>query len=165
MHGETCEATAIRRTQSSELLDLRMSCLARRRADLDVTLEALAQTDREKLRHAVQMIAGLPSLAPCADASGLLAIAPRPTDPVAIVELGACGSGSRGPTRPRRGARRRSGGVRRRQRQARGHAPLRQPPTTLGRARCDRWSEAARASFERGDRGEQGRPTSSVDRS
>jgi len=87
MHTETCEATAVHRTQSSELLDLRMSCLDHRRIDLDAAITTLAATDRESVRHAVRVTAGMPSLAVCADPDRMRATVPLPADPQLVGEL------------------------------------------------------------------------------
>ncbi len=76
MHGEACRATAVQHTQSAELLDRRMACLAGVRAQLDASITALAQVNRDSVRSALGVIGGLPNLEACAQASALLAVAP-----------------------------------------------------------------------------------------
>ena len=87
MHRETCEATAVHRTQSSDLLDRRMTCLDHRRLDLDAAITTLSATNRDSVRHAIEVTSKLPALAACSDPSRLGALAPAPTDPVGIAEL------------------------------------------------------------------------------
>jgi len=76
-HVQACEATAVHRTQSTAMLDRRMSCLGRRLIELDAAVESLGQTDRDRVRHAVDVVGDLPSLAICADPDRL-ANAPAP---------------------------------------------------------------------------------------
>jgi tetratricopeptide (TPR) repeat protein len=73
---QACEATAIHRTQSEALLDKRMSCLDHSLVELDVTLETLAATDRDRVRHALDLATALPSPARCADPDRLVAVPP-----------------------------------------------------------------------------------------
>ena len=86
-HADACRATAIRRTQSPELLDRRMTCLASRRASLDATISALGQTDRSSAREALRVVDSIPSIAACNDATSLLALAPEPSGAAATAEL------------------------------------------------------------------------------
>lgn len=87
MSTRACEATAVHRTQSAELLDRRMTCLAQRRADLDATLTTLAETDERKVREALRAVSRMPSLATCDDTQGLLALEAPPDDPVRSAQL------------------------------------------------------------------------------
>ncbi len=79
-HTDACRATAVHHTQSTELLDRRMACLANRRADLDATVALLADIDRNSAREALRITASIPSLAACSDATGLLALSPPPAE-------------------------------------------------------------------------------------
>jgi tetratricopeptide (TPR) repeat protein len=85
-HRAACEAHADG-TQSATLLDLRMACLERRRQHLAALVDVLAAPGRDAVAHAVQAVAGLPSLAGCRDADALLAAVPPPDDPVAAARV------------------------------------------------------------------------------
>src|SRR5262249_21495750 len=60
--------------------DLRMTCLARRRDQLDALTNVLAGGDRETAAHAIDAVFALPDLAGCADAAALTAAVPPPAD-------------------------------------------------------------------------------------
>ncbi|MEM7153940.1 MAG: serine/threonine-protein kinase [Myxococcota bacterium] len=77
-HTDACEATAVRKEQSTALLDLRMACLNRARVSLRVSAEVLAAADEDTVRGAHTMVEGLPSLSRCADVEALQAAVPRP---------------------------------------------------------------------------------------
>ena len=78
IHGEACRATAVHHSQTPELLDRRMACLASRRADLNAAVTMLAQTDRDTIREALRIVGSMPSLSACNDTANLLALAPPP---------------------------------------------------------------------------------------
>ena len=78
-HTEACEATAIRKEQSAEMLDRRMACLNRARVSLRVTTEVLAAADEDTVQGAHTMAEGLPLLSRCADVEALHAAVPRPS--------------------------------------------------------------------------------------
>ncbi|MBL9104525.1 MAG: serine/threonine protein kinase [Myxococcales bacterium] len=80
-HTQACEATAIRREQSQELLDRRMTCLDERRAALRALVEVLARADPSVVESAVQAAGELPRLEPCADRAYLQARVRLPEDP------------------------------------------------------------------------------------
>jgi tetratricopeptide (TPR) repeat protein len=80
MRVDACEAT-VRGEQSSELLDLRMTCLDRKLDHLSATLDELATLDAAALPRAMTSVLALPPLEPCADAAALLADPRQPTDP------------------------------------------------------------------------------------
>ncbi|HEY5924764.1 MAG TPA: serine/threonine-protein kinase [Kofleriaceae bacterium] len=84
MHVEACEATAVKHTQSAELLDRRMACLRDRRADLDAAVTTLAETTPASVREALHVVAGMPSITSCTDGAGT---APLPTSPADVVQL------------------------------------------------------------------------------
>ncbi|MEM9462791.1 MAG: serine/threonine-protein kinase [Myxococcota bacterium] len=63
-YTDACEATAVRREQSEEVMELRMSCLRRRRAALEATVNVL--TEAEAMGQAVPLVVDLPRVADCA---------------------------------------------------------------------------------------------------
>src|SRR4029434_1679469 len=69
MHTAACEATRVRKEQSEDVLDLRMTCLDDRRHALDGAVSTLATSDRTIAEHAVSVAAALPAVEPCGDAS------------------------------------------------------------------------------------------------
>ncbi len=87
MHTESCEATTLRGEQSPLMMDLRMGCLHRAAVDLDAAVQVLAVADADVVRRAHEITAGLPPLAPCADAEALTAdVAPPPENEADAVE-------------------------------------------------------------------------------
>src|SRR5262249_40719201 len=82
MRTEACEATHLRGTQSAHLLDLRMSCLTRRKVQLGALTSLLSERpDPQVLDKSVQAALGLPGLETCADAAVLTAEIPPPEQP------------------------------------------------------------------------------------
>ncbi|MBV8756274.1 MAG: serine/threonine protein kinase [Deltaproteobacteria bacterium] len=81
MRSDACEATHVKGTQSAELLDLRMTCLARRLDSVRATVDVLAHADRDTIAHAGELIGQLPPLDACADAETLRAAVKPPVDP------------------------------------------------------------------------------------
>jgi tetratricopeptide (TPR) repeat protein/predicted Ser/Thr protein kinase len=79
-HRDACEATAIHRRQSSEVLDLRMACLDRARERFDHTVGLLADADVDTLRAAAELVDSLPGPQRCADVTAL-EDRNRPDDP------------------------------------------------------------------------------------
>jgi eukaryotic-like serine/threonine-protein kinase len=77
-HRESCRAHAMGE-QSSELLDLRMSCLDVALRELRATTDVLVDADATVVDQGVALIAALPDLDRCSEAESLLA---RPLDPV-----------------------------------------------------------------------------------
>jgi tetratricopeptide (TPR) repeat protein len=75
-----CRATHVDGTQSPDLLDRRMVCLERRRAELAALTAGLIATDRAGISRAVDAVGGLGHIEQCADQEMLLA-AVLPTDP------------------------------------------------------------------------------------
>lgn len=80
MRTDACQAHRTGR-QSAQLLDLRMTCLDRRRAGLDALVAAFAAADGDTVVNAVAAVDGLGPLAGCADAERLTAAVPLPDDP------------------------------------------------------------------------------------
>ncbi len=79
-YTETCESTRAG-AQSETLLDLRMQCLRRRKADFHAVVTTIATGDAAVLRDAVGMVSGLPSIAACADVASLRELQALPSDP------------------------------------------------------------------------------------
>ena len=67
MYGDTCEATHVRREQSTDVLDLRMDCLNRNRDSLGALTDVLAAADDDMVSKAIDAAAALPDVARCAD--------------------------------------------------------------------------------------------------
>jgi tetratricopeptide (TPR) repeat protein len=88
MSTETCEATQVHRTQSAELLDLRMQCLADRRDELRAQLDVLLAADATTIEHAAQAVQGLPRVTQCADVAALRAAVKPPADPMVRQRVG-----------------------------------------------------------------------------
>ena len=80
MHRQACLAHQSG-TQSGALLDLRMTCLARRRVALQSAVSVLAETDADSLDRAVDVVQKLPSIAYCADVEALAAEISPPEEP------------------------------------------------------------------------------------
>ncbi len=92
MYGDTCAATQIRGEQSSELMDLRMTCLQQRMTDMDALLGLFEAADPQIVKRAAEATIALPDLRACADTEALRngALAPRPAvDPSRVDDLRA----------------------------------------------------------------------------
>ena len=87
-YTETCESTRSG-AQSETLLDLRMQCLRRRKADFNAVVTTIATGDATVLRDAVGMASALPSIAACADVASLRELQALPTDPQARARIEA----------------------------------------------------------------------------
>ncbi len=88
MYRDACEATHVRGEQSAGVLDLRMTCLM---DDLDTTrayLDGLLVSDPARLRRALAIAAGLPSIERCANLKDLRSQMPLPTDARAREQVG-----------------------------------------------------------------------------
>jgi eukaryotic-like serine/threonine-protein kinase len=86
MHTDACQATRVRKEDSEDVLDLRMTCLADRRRAFAGVVGALATADRTVAEHAVAAAAALPALAPCADVSALRTLV-RPPNQAAQAQV------------------------------------------------------------------------------
>jgi eukaryotic-like serine/threonine-protein kinase len=84
---DACEATHVRHEQSGDLLDLRMTCLHRKREELDALTRLLAEADDEVVDRASMAADSLPGLSRCADAEALRALSPLPSDPAAKARI------------------------------------------------------------------------------
>ena len=80
-HTDTCEATAIRGEQSTEVLDLRMACLHDARAELRAAVSVLEDADANAVERTRDIVAGLPRLSRCADVEALTTTRLSPADP------------------------------------------------------------------------------------
>ena len=80
MTTDACEATHVRRQQSPELLDLRMSCLADELTQLKTIGDLFTHADGALVDRAAQTAQSLPPLERCADVAGLRAPMPPPAD-------------------------------------------------------------------------------------
>jgi tetratricopeptide (TPR) repeat protein len=78
MHSDACEATAVRGEQSAAVLDLRMACLQRARADLRATTDLIVEADVQTIDRAQDLVGGLPPLATCGDLDALQSGIPPP---------------------------------------------------------------------------------------
>jgi len=82
MRHEACEATSVRREQSSTLMDLRMACLDRHLAELRALTSLFAAApDAELLDRAVPAVLRLDPQTECGDTEALLGAVPLPADP------------------------------------------------------------------------------------
>jgi tetratricopeptide (TPR) repeat protein/predicted Ser/Thr protein kinase len=77
LHTDACEATAIRKEQSQEMLDRQMVCLARRLREVEELTRLFVDADEDIVQRAVPAAGRLSALEPCADQE-LLALAEAP---------------------------------------------------------------------------------------
>jgi tetratricopeptide (TPR) repeat protein len=84
-----CTATRVNRTQSDEVLDLRMTCLDRKLVAARALVDGLARADRTTVERAGEAIVDLPELADCDDVAVLRGRQARPAaaDARAAIEL------------------------------------------------------------------------------
>jgi|JI10StandDraft_1071094.scaffolds.fasta_scaffold03708_13 predicted Ser/Thr protein kinase len=88
LHRDACQAHR-RGEQSADLLDRRMLCLGRRRADLAASVDVLANADRATAGHAIDVVVGLPPVDDCADLASLTADVAPPATPAQRTRVGA----------------------------------------------------------------------------
>jgi tetratricopeptide (TPR) repeat protein/predicted Ser/Thr protein kinase len=81
VHRDACEATHVRGEQSESMLDLRMRCLLRARAEISALVSLLAEADAGALDRAAQAAAHAGDIPACSDLAALAAAAPLPRDP------------------------------------------------------------------------------------
>jgi tetratricopeptide (TPR) repeat protein/predicted Ser/Thr protein kinase len=79
-HTQTCRATRILGEQTEATLDLRMTCLERRRQEAAALIGALATSDTAGLTRAVAAATGLTDVAVCADVAVLRQVIAPPHD-------------------------------------------------------------------------------------
>ncbi|MCX5743545.1 MAG: serine/threonine-protein kinase, partial [Proteobacteria bacterium] len=85
MYTEVCTATRVRGEASEAQLDLRMRCLADRRAEVVALARVLGAADGDLVDRAVTAALALPNLADCANARAL--VTPLPNDVAARAEI------------------------------------------------------------------------------
>jgi serine/threonine-protein kinase len=87
MYGDACEATHVRGEQSTDVLDLRMSCLSDRLARVQALGDVFAGANGAVVENAVGAASALPPLDRCADVQQLRAAVPLPDDPKVRVRV------------------------------------------------------------------------------
>ena len=87
MYGDACEATQVRGEQSTQVLDLRMSCLSDRLAHVKALADVFAGANAAVVENAVGAASALPPLDRCADVQALRAVIPPPDDPKIRAQL------------------------------------------------------------------------------
>ena len=80
MHTEACRAS-VRKEQSADVLDLRMTCLARRLTGLTAVTELFAHADRQTVDRSVDAVSGLAPITDCGDLVALRRDVRTPPDP------------------------------------------------------------------------------------
>ena len=91
-HRAACEATHVRHEQSEALLDRRMQCLTRAKAEVAALVGLLGHADRSALDRAAQAAGDIGSPDACADATALSPVA-LPRNPVVRAEVEAIRQG------------------------------------------------------------------------
>ena len=81
MYRDTCEATHVRGDQSSEVMDLRMSCLQDRFNDLHAVASVFSEATGEIVGRSAEAVQALRPVERCADVIALKAVVPPPDDP------------------------------------------------------------------------------------
>ncbi|MCA9679818.1 MAG: tetratricopeptide repeat protein, partial [Myxococcales bacterium] len=81
-HRSACRATRVAGTQSEQVLDQRMGCLARAAAKLDAVARFLEADATTAVAYADDTLATLPDVGQCADPDQLGALDALPADPV-----------------------------------------------------------------------------------
>ena len=87
MYVESCEATNVRGEQSSDILDLRTSCLNESLDELRALTEALATADSVAIANASTAARNLTPMSRCADLDLLRSAVPLPRDPATLREV------------------------------------------------------------------------------
>jgi tetratricopeptide (TPR) repeat protein len=87
MRDDACRATRVLGTQSAELMDLRMDCLAGALNELDALVGVYERADAEVVARAAAGAHELPRLALCADGPALLARQRLPAAPAARAHI------------------------------------------------------------------------------
>jgi serine/threonine-protein kinase len=91
VYTETCEATAVRKQQSAELLDRKMACLQARRGSAAAMVKLYLTADRELVSRAIETSPRASELDGCRDDTALLAAYPLPSKELApaVAEVSA----------------------------------------------------------------------------
>ncbi|MCA9637345.1 MAG: serine/threonine protein kinase, partial [Myxococcales bacterium] len=80
---EACLATHVRHEHSEDLLDRRMFCLDRARANFEALISVFGEADTTTVERAVEALDGLDDLRSCDDLEALMETVPLPSDPAA----------------------------------------------------------------------------------
>jgi hypothetical protein len=80
MYADTCQATHVRGEQSTEVLDLRMSCLQERLSSVRALGEVFAKANGDVVQNAVEAASSLPRIERCADVALLKEVVKPPED-------------------------------------------------------------------------------------
>ncbi len=88
MYREACEATQVRGEQSSEVLDLRMSCLQERLGGLRALTAVFSEANGDVVENAVGAANNLRTLDRCADVPLLRSVVRPPEDPATRARVG-----------------------------------------------------------------------------
>jgi eukaryotic-like serine/threonine-protein kinase len=86
-HRDACRATRVDGSQGEAMLDLRMTCLARARAQVDEVAGALGRLSHDEITAVHTALAQLPDLAGCANTDVLGHQVPVPADPATRTRL------------------------------------------------------------------------------
>jgi eukaryotic-like serine/threonine-protein kinase len=89
MYGDACEATQVRGEQSTEVLDLRMTCLSDRLSRIQALADVFGNATVTVVDNAAAAASALPSLDRCADVQLLRAVVPPPDDPQVRAKVAA----------------------------------------------------------------------------
>jgi tetratricopeptide (TPR) repeat protein len=92
LYTDNCQGTRVRGDQSTEVLDLRTTCLEGPRGALRALTDLLARADGAILVQAVNAARALPALERCSDVTALRAVVPPPADAEARVRVAALGT-------------------------------------------------------------------------
>jgi tetratricopeptide (TPR) repeat protein len=87
MHTDACEATRRRGEQSERALDLRMTCLDRRRVELGALTGLLQKADPAVVEKSVSAVLSLTDVSGCADVERLATPLPLPEDVVVRAQV------------------------------------------------------------------------------
>jgi len=87
-HTEACRATRILGQQTEADLELRMTCLERRRQETAALVDTLATADPAVVARSVTAAVGLPDVAACADLEVLRQIVTLPANAATLARLG-----------------------------------------------------------------------------
>ncbi|MFV8750334.1 protein kinase domain-containing protein [Nannocystaceae bacterium ST9] len=86
---DACEASEVRREQSTDMLDRRMACLDQRLHGFTALVELFGEADAAVIEKAVEAAESLPRLAPCSDRAWLSATQRPPEDPASAESVEA----------------------------------------------------------------------------
>ncbi|MFO0636614.1 MAG: tetratricopeptide repeat protein [Nannocystaceae bacterium] len=86
-HDAACAATRIYGEQSPALLDLRVACFDRLRAEMRALVDVLAEADTGVLQRAIRATDGLREISDCDGNAELIAVVPPPADATAIESI------------------------------------------------------------------------------